>query len=122
MTEDESAFATELYLREDQARLMQSCGMYFGSHGASHYWLDQIPEQKKRQDITRSLDFLNRIGSPVNDFWVMCYPYGAWDSETLRILEQYNCTFGLTTEVATANISSNNPLTLPRYDTNDFPQ
>lgn len=119
---DEVAFAGELYMTEQQARLMQSCGMYFGSHGASHYWLNRVPREIQEAEIDRSLDFLRRIGSPVNDYWVMCYPYGGWNHDLLEVLQSRNCTFGLTTEVATADIRQNDPLLLPRFDTNDFPR
>jgi peptidoglycan/xylan/chitin deacetylase (PgdA/CDA1 family) len=119
---DEAAFAAELYLTEPQAKLMQANGMYFGSHGASHYWLNQIPEAMQQNEIDRSLSFLRDIGSPVDDHWVMCYPYGGWNDSLLSVLKSRNCTLGLTTEVATADLARHNPLTLPRYDTNDFPQ
>lgn len=119
---DEAAFAAELYMTREQARLMQSCGMYFGSHGASHYWLNRIPRETQEAEVTRSLDFLRSIGSPVDDFWVMCYPYGGWNEELLEVLRAHNCTAGLTTEVATADLARHDPLLLPRYDTNDFPQ
>lgn len=119
---DEAAFAAELYLTEAQAKLMQACGMYFGSHGASHYWLNQIPRDMQEREVDRSLDFLRAIGSPVDDFWVMCYPYGGWNAGLLDVLRQRGCTLGLTTEVATADLSRHDPLTLPRYDTNDFPR
>lgn len=119
---DEAAFAAELYMTERQAKLMQSCGMYFGSHGASHYWLNRIPKEMQEVEIDRSLDFLRAIGSPIDDFWVMCYPYGGWNEGLLEVLRSRNCALGLTTEVATANLASHHKLILPRYDTNDFPR
>jgi peptidoglycan/xylan/chitin deacetylase (PgdA/CDA1 family) len=119
---DEAAFAAELYLSEPQARLMQSCGMYFGSHGASHSWLNHLPQEMQESEVDRSLDFLRRIGSPVDDFWVMCYPYGGWDERLLGVLQARGCTLGLTTEVNIVDLANDNPLTLPRYDTNDFPR
>ena len=119
---DESTFAAELYITEAQAKLMQSCGMYFGSHGASHYWLNRIPQDVQYREVDQSLGFLRDIGSPVDDFWVMCYPYGGWNDGLLEVLRSRNCTLGLTTEVATADLGLHNALTLPRYDTNDFPR
>ena len=119
---DEAAFAAELYITEAQAKLMQSCGMYFGSHGASHYWLNRIPHDVQVREVDQSLSFLRAIGSPVDDFWVMCYPYGGWNDDLLGVLRAHNCTLGLTTEVATADLATHNALTLPRYDTNDFPR
>lgn len=119
---DEAAFAGELYMSEQQARLMQSCGMYFGSHGASHHWLNHVPRETQEAEVDRSLAFLRRIGSPVDDHWVMCYPYGGWNEGLLDVLRSRNCTLGLTTEVSTAEIGRHDPLLLPRFDTNDFPR
>jgi hypothetical protein len=37
-------------------------------------------------------------------------------------LERYGASVGITTEVRKADLSKDNALTLPRFDTNDFPQ
>jgi peptidoglycan/xylan/chitin deacetylase (PgdA/CDA1 family) len=122
VTTDEAAFASELYLSRDQARLMVACGMHFGSHGVSHHWLDQVDEATQAAEIDGSLEFLEDVGMQVARGWVMCYPYGAWNDALLGHLGERNCRIGLTTQVATASIGTDDPLTLPRYDTNDFPQ
>lgn len=119
---DEAAFAAELYLSTEQARVMQGSGMYFGSHGFSHYWLNRIPRETQVSEVMQALDFMRDIGSPVDDFWVMCYPFGGWSEGLLEVLRDHGCALGLTTEVATADLDAHNPLTLPRYDTNDFPK
>lgn len=119
---DEAAFAAELYLSEDQARLMVSCGMYFGSHGVSHHWLNRVDRATQQAEVDGSIEFLGDIGMPVADHWAMCYPFGRWDESLLEILEAADCSVGVTTEVATAMVGDHNPLTLPRFDTNDFPQ
>lgn len=122
VSSDEVAFSSELYGTVDQFRLMQSCGMYIGSHGDTHCWLNSVSREVQETEVDRSLQFLRDVGSPVDDFWVMCYPYGAWNESMLSVLRERNCSLGLTTEVATARIGGNEPLTLPRYDTNDFPK
>ncbi|MFW2335038.1 polysaccharide deacetylase family protein [Ilumatobacter sp.] len=119
---DEAAFASELYLSEEQARLMVSCGMYFGSHGVSHHWLNRVDRDTQQAEIDGSIEFLGSIGMPVTDHWAMCYPFGGWDDSLIDILEAANCTVGVTTEVATAMIGEHDPLRLPRFDTNDLPQ
>ena len=52
----------------------------------------------------------------------MCYPYGGYDESLLSILKERNCTVGLTIEVGIADLAKNDPLTLPRLDTNDLPK
>lgn len=118
---DEVAFAAELYCTPAQLRVMQASGMYVGSHGDSHYWLNTVDDATQRREIENSLAFLREIGSPVDDYWVMCYPYGAWSEPLLSKLREYRCSFGLTTEVGIAQLGINDPLLLPRLDTNDVP-
>ncbi len=119
---DEATFAAELYMTRDQARHMVRSGMYFGSHGTSHVWLNHADDATRRTEINGSLDFLAELGMPTEDSWVMCYPFGGWDAELANLLREYHCTVGLTTRVATAKIGVDDPLALPRFDTNDFPQ
>lgn len=119
---EERTFASELYLTAEQLRVMVDCGMYVGSHGASHYWLNRVDRQTQEREIDMSLDFLRTVGIPVDEHWVMCYPFGGWSEELLGVLRDRGCRIGLTTEVRTADIGGDDPLLLPRYDTNDFPQ
>ena len=122
VTVDEEAFAGELYLTIDQARLMVDCGMYFGSHGTSHRWLNHLDRPTQVHEIEASMTFLSDLGMSNDDGWVMCYPYGGWNAETLQVLRDRGCSLGLTTRFATALIGDDDPLALPRRDTNDFPQ
>lgn len=122
VTTDEAAFAAELYLSRDQAHLMVSSGMFFGSHGNSHRWLNRVERSTQVDEIEGSLAFLADIGMPVDDTWAMCYPYGGWNESLLDVLREHGCGLGLTTEVATADLDVHDRLTLPRYDTNDFAQ
>jgi hypothetical protein len=52
----------------------------------------------------------------------MCYPYGAFNNDTLDIVSKMGAAVGVTTRVSKALLSKDNPLTLPRFDTNDFVQ
>jgi peptidoglycan/xylan/chitin deacetylase (PgdA/CDA1 family) len=117
---DSAAFAGELYMTSDQLRTMIRCGMYVGSHGARHYWLDRLDPTRQAMEIDASLDFLRVLGAPTED-WVMCYPYGAYNDTLLPLLRERNCAVGLTTNVAAAQPGLDNALALPRLDTNDLP-
>jgi peptidoglycan/xylan/chitin deacetylase (PgdA/CDA1 family) len=114
-------FSKELYMSIDEVSELVESGMYVGSHGSRHYWLDRVSAKKQEEDITRSIEFLDHVNAATNN-WVMCYPYGAYNDTTLSILKKYKASLGLTTEVRVADISHDNPYTLPRLDTNDFPQ
>ncbi len=117
---DEAAFARELYMTADQIRLMVGCGMYVGSHGYGHHWMDRLSPDEQRYDIARSLDFLALVGAPTRD-WVMCYPHGRSNDSLARTLVNHGCALGLTTVVDIARPGECDPLHLPRLDTNDLP-
>ncbi|MGC6518138.1 MAG: polysaccharide deacetylase family protein [Candidatus Puniceispirillaceae bacterium] len=114
-------FSKELYMSIDEVRELVNSGMYVGSHGSMHYWLNKISPEEQEKDIAQSLSFLEKVGAPTKD-WVMCYPYGAYNEATLSLLEKYDACVGVTTEVRAANVKADNPFELPRLDTNDFPQ
>ena len=118
---DESMFSRELYMSETQIRCMVQCGMHVGSHGYDHYWLNSLSPQKQEEEIGKSVEFLKSVGVNMN-YWTMCYPYGAYNEDTLQVLRNHQCRLGLTTEVALADLARGNILAMPRLDTNDIPK
>jgi peptidoglycan/xylan/chitin deacetylase (PgdA/CDA1 family) len=120
VTSDETAFANELYMTPDQLKCMLNNGMYVGSHGWNHYWLDALTADEQEDEIDQSLQFLEGLGASTRD-WTMCFPYGAYDEATLRILREKGCKVGLSTRVGIADLEKDDALTLPRLDTNDLP-
>jgi peptidoglycan/xylan/chitin deacetylase (PgdA/CDA1 family) len=117
---DPAGFAAELYMTADQLRTMIRSGMYVGSHGARHYWLDRLDSSRQAGEIDASLELLRVLGAPTED-WVMCYPYGAYNDTLLALLRERGCAAGLTTRVAVARLGLDDALALPRLDTNDLP-
>lgn len=114
-------FSGELYMSVEEVRELIRNGMYVGSHGSMHYWLDRITIEEQEEDIKQSLKFLESVGASTKD-WVMCYPYGAHNDDTIDLLKRFEAALGITTEVRVANVTTDNPFKLPRLDTNDFPQ
>ena len=114
-------FSSELYMSVEEVRELVRNGMYVGSHGSMHYWLDKITLEEQKKYIKQSLEFLDSVGASTKD-WVMCYPYGAYNDDTIKLLKSFDAALGITTEVRMANLTSDNPFKLPRLDTNDFPQ
>ena len=114
-------FSKKLYMNIDEVQHLVKSGMYVGSHGSRHYWLDKISPDEQEKDIKESLTFIEKIGAATKD-WVMCYPYGAYNNATLTLLQKYQASAAITTEVRVANLTNDNPFELPRLDTNDFPQ
>lgn len=114
-------FSKELYMSISDVKSMINKGMFIGSHGSRHCWLNKISDIHQKEDIVESLSFLEEVGAPTED-WIMCYPYGGYNSETLQLLKKFGALIGITTEARVANILKDDALTLPRMNTNDFPQ
>lgn len=121
VTNDEADFAGHLYMSSDQLSKLLDAGMYIGNHGYAHSWLNTLSPQDQEYDIDQALDFLNALGVDTNN-WMMCYPYGGYNATLLEILRKKKCAVGLSVESGIANLHTPSPLTLPRIDTNDFPQ
>lgn len=117
---DQTAFAEELYITEDQARTMVSCGMHIGGHGDHHYWLSHVPETRIAAEIKQTSDMLMRIGMPT-ERRTFCYPYGDYNDVAVRLLAGNGYRAAFTTKAAIANIASDHHLMLPRLDTLDLP-
>ncbi len=62
VTEDETAFACELYMTEDQIACLARRGMHVGSHGYAHAWLNHLAPESQIIEVDRSLEFLQRFG------------------------------------------------------------
>jgi peptidoglycan/xylan/chitin deacetylase (PgdA/CDA1 family) len=116
----ESVFAAELYMDPAQLRCLLASGMEIGGHGAAHVWLDSLSPAAQREEIAATRTFLEEVHGRTPADWVMCYPFGAFTSETQRLLAEHGCALGLTTRFDTVNDLSA-PLELPRLDTNHVP-
>ena len=121
VSEDEESFARELYMDLDQIRCMHRKGMFFGSHGASHFWMDSLPPEMQEKEVDASVRLLEEIGV-VSDRRVFCYPYGGYNESLIGILKKRGFQIGLTVKPEIASLDIHNSLALPRLDTNDLPR
>ena len=46
----------------DDLRDMRAQGMWIGSHGYDHYWLDSVDPASQEREVRLSMDFLRTIG------------------------------------------------------------
>jgi glycosyltransferase involved in cell wall biosynthesis/peptidoglycan/xylan/chitin deacetylase (PgdA/CDA1 family) len=73
------------YLSTAQIHEMRRQGIEFGSHTVSHPELNTLNWEEKKREILGSKKMLEETaGGPVRFF---CYPYGIYDDETVRIVE-----------------------------------
>jgi peptidoglycan/xylan/chitin deacetylase (PgdA/CDA1 family) len=119
VSDDEAAVADELYLDLDGVRELLRLGMDVAGHGWEHKRLALLDEDGQRAEIDGSLGVLREAGAPT-DGWAMCFAYGSRDETSLRLLLERGCAIGLTTEPRVAT-QEDDPLQLPRLDTNDLP-
>ena len=117
----QSDFAEELYLSISDIKTLIENGMYIGCHGYNHLKLCGESQSSQILEIDLSLQFLKKVGAPTKD-WIMCYPYGKYNKNTLNILKSKNCSIGLTINPGLADLDQSNMLELRRLDTNKFPQ
>ena len=120
VTADEAAFACELYMSIEQIQLMKRHGMHIGSHAYSHEWLNQMSVEQQALEAEESLRILDMCQGGTED-WTMCYPYGSYNEPLLGILRGRQCRLGFTVEARVADLTRDDPLLLPRIDTNDLP-
>ena len=114
-------FSKELYMSFGDTKKLIHNGMYVGGHGYNHLWMNEENRKSQETEIELTLEFLKNVGAPIKK-WIMCYPFGAYNSETLSLLKEKNCSAGLTIKIGTNNLAKDNLFKLKRFDTNDFPK
>ncbi|KFC12274.1 polysaccharide deacetylase [Trabulsiella guamensis ATCC 49490] len=117
----EEEFCDELYMSQEQLSQMASDGMHIGSHGYNHYWWNKLDSETLNNEIDKSIAFLKAIGAHTEN-WTACYPYGSSSQEVTDILRGKGCKLAFTTAVDVAKTDVNDPLLIPRLDTNDLPK
>lgn len=119
VSQDEESFARELYMDIPQLREMATGGMEIGGHGYRHLWLGELSLEDQLIEIQHTVRFLNTVFGHSPSDWAMCYPFGSYNSDTLRLVSKMGCAIGLTTKVGLTNFVR--PLELERLDCNDLP-
>ena len=118
---NEKEFSSNLYMSKSEINEMIKENMYFGCHTYNHPWLNTLSTELQTIEIQKGLDFLKNIGASTSD-WVMNYPYGAYNNETINVIKKLGCCLALTTSskqsISTIN---NNYFELPRTRTNNLP-
>ena len=117
--EDEHTFSKKLYMSIDEIKEMKAAGMFFGLHGERHYWLNNLPAEKMRQDVNNGLTFFRDVID--KEYIVMNYPYGGYNEEVAAYMKEIGCKLGITVDARVADLGKDDPYLMPRLDTNDFP-
>lgn len=117
---DQAAFAEELYCTKDQLQLMRSVGMHVGSHGYEHYWLTTLADDAQREDLEKSVAFIEYLTGGKCGPLSICYPYGDHSDVTIRTAIELGFTFGLSDHHGFVDLRSSHRWALPRVSTSDL--
>ena len=112
--------SSKLYMKRNHIVEMIKDGMHFGSHGYNHHWFNFIPYKEQEIEIKKSCTFLRSLNKKESALTI-CYPYGSYNKDTIKILKKYNFKLGFTSLPGKIKMfEKKNNLILPRFDTNDF--
>ena len=116
--EDEKILSKKLYLNKKELINLHNEDMHIGVHGIKHQWLSKVSNTQQIIEINGARKFYKKLNINSDS---ICYPYGAYNKYTLKILKKYKFKFGLTTNLGSINSRNiKNIYTLNRYDANDF--
>jgi peptidoglycan/xylan/chitin deacetylase (PgdA/CDA1 family) len=115
VSSDEKIFSKKLYMNLSQIKEMKNNGHEFGIHGYNHNWLGSLNKKDQIKEICGSLNFWKKNKIIKNNFKI-CYPFGDYNNDTLKILSDLKCFIGVTIESGLVSGKRYSPLTLPRID------
>tara|TARA_A100001011_G_C14259721_1_gene821799 strand:- start:829 stop:1737 length:909 start_codon:yes stop_codon:yes gene_type:complete len=120
VSHSEESFSKKLYMDTKNIKEMFSNKMSFGSHGNNHYWWENLSNHDQERELKTSINFFKSIKVYDSNFSV-CYPYGSYNLNTIKMIKKNNIKFALTTKVGSLNKKNiRYNFELPRHDTNDF--
>lgn len=120
VTEDEASLVAEYYASADDLREMVSAGMYVAPHSVHHHWMNLLPRDRMEHETRQSLEFMQQLGAPTND-WIACYPFGGFSDELVDVCVQHGAVCGFTTESGLSLLGVHDKMLFPRVDTDDVP-
>jgi peptidoglycan/xylan/chitin deacetylase (PgdA/CDA1 family) len=112
-------FADDFYLNKDDLKLFIDNGMYVGGHGYKHDRLSQLSYQEQKLDINKTIQFLKSINAPTKN-WIMCYPYGDCNKNTIDILQNSECALAFKDTGGQTLLEKKKKYELARYDIKEF--
>ena len=115
---DETKFSKELYLTKKEIKEMIKNGMFFGGHGYRHIRLGELDYSNQKKEIDKMVKFLKTCDIKKN--WVMCYPYGSYNKDTVSILSKKKCIMSFSASSGRSFLIKKNLFNMNRFDTNDI--
>lgn len=112
-------FAENFYLNIEDINDFINEGMCIGGHGYNHERFSLLSYNDQKEEIDKTYSFLRKINPRLNK-WIMCYPYGDYNQDTISILSKSNCALAFRDVGKKTILDSNKRYELARYDVKDF--
>lgn len=112
---DEKVLSRDLFMSEDIVRALSKQGFFVESHTHSHQSLENQQRNFLKEDLETSTEIFRKVLGYAPS--VISYPHGRISSEAKGIVQDCGFSYGVT--IDPRNVScEDNPLLIPRYDTN----
>ena len=95
VNDSEKSLAKKLYLNKKDLLTLSKNNMHIGIHGNSHYWWSKISNKEQMKEILGAKKYFKKLGIDASS---VCYPFGGYNKDTIKILKKYNFSFSLTTK------------------------
>tara|TARA_B100000900_G_scaffold79224_1_gene63682 strand:- start:15522 stop:16460 length:939 start_codon:yes stop_codon:yes gene_type:complete len=118
VSKNEKSISKKIYMTLNQLKILKQNGMQIGGHGYHHLRMNLLDKNKQEQEIKKTVRFLKIFNKDKNDL-IMCYPHGAYNLSTIKLLKKYNFKCAFTSNKGYSDIKESYLFKLNRFDTND---
>ena len=109
--------ARRLFMGKEEIKELEASGMIIGAHGESHDSFLVTADEEIKRELASSKDILG--GFLKRGVSVFSYPHGQYGPGHPALIKKAGFEYGVTTR-RRALSKDDDPLLLPRYDTNDL--
>ena len=115
----EFKIAKKLYMSKKDLLILKKLGHDIGLHSISHPWLSELNYEDQKKEINENIKTFKK-NNLINNEWMFCYPYGAYNKNTLKILKKKKCSAALTVVNKKNKCKNFKKLELNREDCNNY--
>jgi peptidoglycan/xylan/chitin deacetylase (PgdA/CDA1 family) len=116
---DESEIIKDFFMSIEEIRKLCDFGFILGNHSYSHNNLSSLKVLDIEEDIKKSKRIMRDFFGGIGGSDIFSYPSGRWNKKVLGILSKEKFKYGLTIHEKPISYKDN-PLLIPRYDTNNL--
>ena len=110
----------KFYMNINQIKKLYEDGHEIGLHSHTHQWLSHTGKNDQKKDILNNIKFLKKINVYKKNT-TFCFPYGAYDENTLSILNKNKINISLTSTYFKETRKVGQLFLIPRINCRDIP-